>query len=123
MRNKIFSFLITISVLVSFTGCGMLNKMFHKNSQGTEVVFGTEQNMYQTTHEYTAFQLDSMCTADAIPSDFNSWIRRAYSDYETNQSIVRYMYVKEFNDNFEMIYIVTQRGEMYVVSKRKVVSE
>lgn len=79
--------------------------------------------MYQTTHNYTAFQVDSMCVADALPVDFKGWIRRAYSDYETNEYVIRYMYIKELNDNYEMIYIVTPRGEMFVVSKRKVVTE
>ena len=111
--------------MFSFTGCGMLNKIFHKDSgnENTEVVMGTTQNMYQITVEYTPRQVDSMCVADGLPETFDGWIRRAYSDYETNEYIVRYMYIKELNDNFEMIYIVTPRGEMYVVSKRRVVSE
>ena len=124
MKNKIISLLVLFSVLVSFTGCGMLNKIFHRtNQENTEITFGSSQNMYQVTHEYTAYQVDSMCVADTLPGNFDGWIRRAYSDYETNQPIVRYMYIKELNDNYEMIYIVTPRGEMYVVSKRSVVSE
>ena len=64
-----------------------------------------------------------MCVADTLPMKFEGWTCRTYTDYETNQYIVRYMYVKELNDNYEMIYIVTPRGDIYVVSKRKVVSE
>lgn len=125
MKNRIFSLIVFLSLMFSFTGCGMLNKIFHKDggNENTEVVMGTTQNMYQITVEYTPRQVDSMCVADGLPETFDGWIRRAYSDYETNEYIVRYMYIKELNDNFEMIYIVTPRGEMYVVSKRRVVSE
>ena len=125
MKNRIFSLIVFFSLMFSFTGCGMLNKIFHKDggNENTEVVMGTTQNMYQITVEYTPRQVDSMCVADGLPETFDGWIRRAYSDYETNEYIVRYMYIKELNDNFEMIYIVTPRGEMYVVSKRRVVSE
>ncbi len=125
MKNKLFSLIVFVSLLFSFTGCGLLNKIFHKqgNNENTEIVMGTSQNMYQVTVEYTLRQVDSMCVADGLPETFDGWIRRGYSDYETNEYIVRYMYIKDLNDNYEMIYIVTPRGEIYVVSKRKVVTE
>lgn len=125
MKNKLFSLIVFVSLLFSFTGCGLLNKIFHKqgNNENTEIVIGTSQNMYQVTVEYTQHQVDSMCVADGLPETFDDWIRRGYLDYETNTNIVRYMYIKDLNDNYEMIYIVTPRGEIYVVSKRKVVTE
>lgn len=124
MKDKILSLIIFFSLLFSFTGCGTLNKIFHKtDKENTETTFGTTQNMYQVTREYTMHQIDSMCVADVLPMKFEGWTCRTYTDYETNQYIVRYMYVKELNDNYEMIYIVTPRGDIYVVSKRKVVSE
>ena len=125
MKNKLFSLIVFVSLLFSFTGCGLLNKIFHKqgNNENTEIVMGTSQNMYQVTVEYTQHQVDSMCVADGLPETFDDWIRRGYLDYETNTNIVRYMYIKDMNDNYEMIYIVTPRGEIYVVSKRKVVTE
>ena len=124
MKDKILSLIIFFSLLFSFTGCGTLNKIFHKtDKENTETTFSTTQNMYQVTHEYTMHQIDSMCVADMLPMKFEGWTCRTYTDYETNQYIVRYMYVKELNDNYEMIYIVTPRGDIYVVSKRKVVNE
>ena len=124
MKDKILSLVIFFSLLFSFTGCGTLSKIFHKaDKENTETTLGATQNMYQTTYEYTMCQIDSMCVADILPMKFEGWNCRTYIDYETNQYIVRYMYVKELNDNYEMIYIVTPRGDIYVVSKRKVVSE
>lgn len=124
MKNRILSFIVFVSLLFSFTGCGMLNRIFHRaDKEDTEMTFGSSQNMYQVTHEYSLYQVDSMCVADTLPGNFEGWVRRAYTDYETNEYVIRYMYIKELNDNFEMIYIVTPRGEVYVVSKRKVVTE
>lgn len=123
MKNKIFGLILTLALLFSFTGCGTLSKIFHKNSDNeTEITISTP-NMYQVKHEYNVFQVDSMCVVDTLPRNFDGWLRSAFLDYETNQYIVRYMYIKELNNNYEMIYIVTPKGEMYVVSKRKVVAE
>ena len=124
MKDKILSLIIFFSLLFSFTGCGTLNKIFHKtDKENTETTFSTTQNMYQVTHEYTMHQIDSMCVADMLPMKFEGWTCKTYTDYETNQYIIRYMYIKELNDNYEMIYIVTPRGDIYAVSKRKVVNE
>ena len=123
MRNKIFSLVIFFSILFSMNGCGLIQKLSHKdNTDGTEIVAGT-QNMYQTTYEFSQWQLDSLCNADKLPTNLNDWINRGYQDYETKVYVARYMYIKELNDNYEMIYIVTPRGEIYVVSKRRVVTE
>lgn len=120
MKNKFLSFIVLASMMLSITGCGLLTKMFHKNDvDNTEVVSGT-QNMYQIKHEYTRYQVDSMCVADNLPQMFEGWYRQAYQDYETGKYVIRYSYIKEKTDNNEMIYIVTERGDIYVVSKRKV---
>lgn len=87
------------------------------------MVAGSIQNMYQTTHEYKQYQLDSMCVADNLPNNLDQWIKRTYQDYETNVYIDRYIYIKEINDSYEMVYIVTQKGDIFVVSKRKASGE
>lgn len=123
MKNKILGFFILLSLLFSLTGCGMLNKLFHKNNEeNTEITSGSAPIMYQETHEYNSSQVDSMCVADTLPRTFDSWTPWAYLDHETNNYIVRYMYIKEYNDNYEIIYIITPRGDIYIVSKRKVSS-
>ena len=111
-------------MLLSFNSCGLIKKLSQNdNGENTTIVAGGTQNMYQSTYEYSQWQLDSLCNADNLPNNLNDWINRGYQDYETDAYITRYMYIKELNDNYEMIYIVTPRGEIYVVSKRKVVTE
>ncbi len=124
MKNRIFKLLVFFFISFSFVSCGLLNKIRQgKDKENTEITFDTPQMMKQVTHEYNAYQVDSMCVADALPSNFNGWIKRTYSDYETKQNIDRYMFIKELNEYNEMIYIVTQRGEMFIVVKRKVTVE
>ena len=77
-----------------------------------------------TTYEFNGRQLDSLCVADTIPSDLtNGWLHKVYTDFETNKPIIRYMYIKELNDNFEIIYFVTPKDDIYIVSKRQVLTE
>ena len=123
MKNKFLSFIVLFSIIFSFTGCGLIKKISNKGNSDTEVVMGTTQNMYQIMHEYNARQIDSMCVVDALPRDLNEWLSKSFNDYETNEYVVRHMYIKELNNNREMIYLITERGEMYVVSKRSVVTE
>ena len=124
MKNRFFKLLVFFFILFSFVSCGPLNKVRQgKNKENTETTFGASQMMKQVIHEYNAYQIDSMCVTDVLPPNFNGWIKRIYSDYETNKSIIRYMFIKELNEYNEMIYIVTPKGEMFVVAKRKVTVE
>lgn len=121
MKNKVFSLFVTLVMLLSISSCGLLRKVC-KNGE-SDIVAGSVQNMYQTNAEYTFWQVDSMCIADNLPANFDGWISKTYFDYETGENITKYMYIKELGDNYEMIYLATLRGEMYVVSKRKVITE
>ena len=121
MKNKILTVLTVMLMAFSVFSCGPTVKVKH-NGDGTVTVAGT-QSMYRITHEYTQYQLDSMCVADNLPEDLTKWLSSSYRDYETNVPVVRYMYIKEMNDSYELVYVVTQKGDIYVVSKRKVVSE
>lgn len=116
--KKILNVLLALSIIVSLNGCGLLNKIFHGHNEGTDVVGNEDQIMASMTHEYTRPQLDSMCVADTLPLNLNEWLWRSYTDNETHRKIYRYMYIKQLTENGELIYLVTPRGEMYIVMKR-----
>ena len=120
--KKLFLRLLAMLVLLSgLISCGPTNKVV-TGSENEEVVVGN-QRMYQENNRYNTRQVDSMCVVDALPRNFEEWIRRTYTDYETNAYVVRYVYLKVINDNYELVYIVTPRGDMYIVSKRIVKTE
>lgn len=122
MKNKLFSFLIFLVLLVSTSSCGLLGKLGkNKQDNNTEIIAG--QGMKMTTYQYTEYQLDSLCNADNLPVIPDGWIRKTYSDYETNEYVVRYMYIKELTETYELIYIVTPKGDMYIVNKRQTISK
>ena len=123
MRNVLLRVTVAALLGLSVTGCGLLRGIFHKGKPEVEAVAGTVQNMYQVRHEYDARQLDSMCVADNLPPKLWEWTFRSYIDYETGNVVDRYMFIKELNDNGEMVYIVTPKGDVFAVSKRKVVTE
>ena len=121
MKKRILNTIVLLSVLFSLSGCGLLSKIFHKptgTDEPTEVVTGNPV-MTQVTHIYNLVQVDSMCVADTIPHRFEGWIHQTFQDYETGTVIYRYSYAKESSKNYHIMYIVTQRGDMYVVNKRK----
>jgi hypothetical protein len=96
---------------------GKVQKDGNNQKDGTEIVMG--QGMTMVTNEYDSRQLDSLCNADSLPIIPEGWIRRTYSDYETNEYVIRYMYIKEMTETYELIYIVTIKGDMYIVNKRQ----
>lgn len=119
MKNKIPSLLLVLILSFMFTGCGLLNKIFHGNNPDIDVVYGTDdQIMKEITHTYTSFQLDSMCVADTLPQNLNEWLGKSYTDSETKKRITRYMYIKQLTDTGELIYIVTPRESLFIVKKR-----
>ena len=124
MKKRFLNVVTLIVIALSMTSCGLVNKIFHNNSDNEPVVAGSIQNMYLTTYNFDGRQLDSLCRVDTIPSDLaDGWLRKVYTDYETNKPVIRYMYIKELNDNYEIIYFVTPKDDMYVVSKRQVLTE
>lgn len=124
MKKRFLNIVALLVITLSITSCGLTNKIFHKNVDNEPIVAGSIQNMYMITYDFNAKQLDSLCVADTIPSDLtDGWLRKVYTDFETNKPVIRYMYIKELNDNYEIIYFVTPKDDMYIVSKRQVLTE
>lgn len=120
--KQFFKLLIILVLSLGLASCGPSNKIVTGSENEEEVVAGS-QKMRQESNKYNTRQVDSMCITDALPRNFEEWIRRTYTDYETNAYVVRYVYLKLLNNNCELVYIVTPRGDMYIVSKRIVTTE
>lgn len=79
--------------------------------------------MYNSVHGiYTKFQVDSICKIERIPSNFNKWIDGSLVDYESNDSIYQYMYIKQYKgkETDEVIYNVLIKDTLYQFNKRVV---
>ena len=113
MKKFFKNLFLTIAVAASITSCGWLTKLSHSNTGTTE--FGTTMKVSYTM-QATDWQIDSICTADALPP-LDEWIVNTFQDFETGQRIVKKMYIKEDTKN-ELIYIIVGSSEPYQVTRR-----
>lgn len=52
---------------------------------------------------YSIEQFDSMCVADTLPRSLDGWKFMGFKDYETNEKVYLYFYIKENGKN-EVVY-------------------
>lgn len=62
-------------------------------------------------------QLDSILVNEKIPTDLNRWKEWALIDYETNDSIYQYLFIKDLSKT-EIMYIITENDSLYYLNKR-----
>lgn len=106
--KKLISFVLGLMLLITL-GCAT-----HKNVD--DVVFGSSIKIdYSLT--VNKMQIDSICTVDTLPN-FNTWISARFTDYETNKVFLKRMYIKQYNDDYEIVYILVGDCEPYKITKR-----
>ena len=66
---------------------------------------------------FTKHQLDSLCIADTLSTNFEKWNTIWFLDHETNTPIYEYSYIKNINEDIIM-YRVIQDGDNYKIIKR-----
>lgn len=114
MKKFLSRLILAAGLMISVAGCGLLSKL-HKPVDPVEPTYGNGMlNSY--VMEATAWQVDSICNADALPS-LDEWIVNSFQDFETGENIVKYMYIKRLGDN-EIIYIIMGQKEPFNVTRR-----
>lgn len=112
--NKIYKYLLAIALGLSICSCGLFRKVPKDNNN---VTIGTP-SMFGQTMMINSRQLDSVCVADGLSLNLDEWISTTYQDYETNEQIKRYAYIKVLGENEEMTYILTPVDTLYKLTKR-----
>lgn len=56
---------------------------------------------------YNIHQVDSICNVERLPDDLTEWHGTTLYDYETNERINQYVFIKEYNRKNEVIYTIT----------------
>lgn len=69
---------------------------------------------------YNEYQLDSICTVERLPDDLTKWHGTTFYDYETNEKVNQYVFIKESNRKGEVIYTITVDDSTYYFTKRVV---
>jgi hypothetical protein len=63
--------------------------------------------------------LDSIIINDTLPT-LDYWSYHVFTDYETNENIYKYIYIKDHKDNSHDMYIVTNKTEPFIIEKRTI---
>ena len=69
---------------------------------------------------YTMYQVDSICRVERLPDDLTEWHGTILYDYETNERIDQYVFIKEYSRKNEVIYTITVDDSTYYFTKRVV---
>lgn len=69
---------------------------------------------------YNIHQVGSICNVERLPDDLTEWHGTTLYDYETNERINQYVFIKEYNRKNEVIYTITVDDSTYYFTKRVV---
>ena len=107
-----------------------------KETEKTETVLGASIRSSQAgtvaleswVKQFNRAQLDSMCEADAIPSDLSVWMESGFRDYETGNPFVSYAWFSGNDGSMRTTYIVSvkyadRRDTLWTVEKRQTVKK
>lgn len=71
----------------------------------------------QISGNFTKYQVDSILNVEHITNDFSKWENASIVDYETQDSIYQYIFIKELNKT-EIIYTIINVDSIYKLNKR-----
>lgn len=82
------------------------------------IISCSTQRMYNSIHGiYNIKQIDSICRREKLPFNLSKWINGSLIDYETNDSIYQYMFIKQLGNN-EIVYSILIDDSLYYFNKR-----
>ena len=109
MRNLLFNIIVLTSIILATTTKGCKNEPIQPG-----------QSMYGTEQVFNQRQLDSAFDADTLDPNLGNWLNATFVDYETNEKIVKYLYIKE---NTNIRYTVTPQDTLFLYDKIEVKTE
>lgn len=106
--KKIINFILVLSTIF-LIGCSTQKKT-------EEITFGSSMKLSYCMMINNS-QLDSICNVDSLPN-FKKWVSAKFTDYETNKVYFKRMYIKQYDDDYELIYILVGNEEPYKITRR-----
>ena len=94
-------------------GCGVIKKQQERN----DYPLGTSMKLTCNIQDGKTYQIDSLMVADTLPQ-LDKWLRSVYIDYETKEYITKRMYIRQYKNGTEAVYIILGTEEPYKISKR-----
>ena len=112
MKNWIKNGLLMVAIGLSLVSCGLFKK-----APTTPENYGLSMRILYD-REFTYAQFDSICVADTIPINLDLWKAYSTRDYETNDIITEYLYIKRLGNNEEMFRLMIKDEDTYNIYKR-----
>jgi hypothetical protein len=131
--SAIAAVLLCLCLFIGVTRCK--NKPVRETGK-TENVLGASIRSSQAgtvaleswVKQFNRVQLDSLCEADAIPSDLGVWMESGFRDYETGNPFVSYAWFSGNDGSMRTTYIVSvkyadRKDTLWMVEKRQTVKK
>ena len=113
MKHFLNNTMVIVGLALMFAGCGVTKKQQERN----DYPLGTSMRLACNIQDGKMYQIDSLIAADTLPQ-LNKWLRSVYIDYETGERILKRMYIRQYNNGNEAVYLVVGSQEPYKISKR-----
>lgn len=125
-KFNLFKIILFLFICFSTLGCYHLNNIETNTVEITNSVDSISNyenvlgaGMYNAFEKYfSVVQFDSICKADKISNNLNTWYLFSSIDGETKEVVVEYMYIKN-KLNQEIIYrLIPSKDGRYHITKR-----
>lgn len=67
---------------------------------------------------YSNGQFDSICAKDSIPNNLGKWNINRFTDYETNDALNEYLYIKALGSEERIYRLEKIGGDSFKITKR-----
>ena len=113
MKNILKKLLIVMCFALVIVGCGLTKKQKSK----TDLPLTTSMRLTCNIENGKTYQIDSIIVADTLPR-LEKWLFSVYVDYSTNKKISKRMYIRNYTNGTEAVYVITGDNEPYKITKR-----
>ena len=113
MKHFLKKTIAIVGLTLMLAGCGVVKKQ----QERCDYPLGTSMRLSCNIQDGKMYQIDSLIAADTLPQ-LNKWLRSVYIDYESGERILKRMYIRQYNNGNEAVYLVVGSQEPYKISKR-----
>ena len=113
MKHFLKKMVAIVGLALMLVGCGVIKKQQESN----DYPLGTSMKLTCNIQNGKTYQIDSLMVADTLPQ-LDKWLRSVYIDYETGEKILKRMYIRQYNNGNEAVYLIMGSQEPYKISKR-----